>query len=128
MNKKYLPIGSIVKLKNKDVLIMVTGYYSVEYEENVMIYDYSDCLYPEGLMVKNGICSFNQSDIDNVIFKGYESDSYNTLVNNFDNKDTLEEKSINLDNIEDLFGEDTKTTEEFEIPHYKFDENGIIIN
>ena len=51
MNKKYLPIGSIVKLKNKDVLIMVTGYYSVEYEENVMIYDYSGCLYPEGLMV-----------------------------------------------------------------------------
>ena len=43
-------------------------------------------------------------------------------------KDTLEEKSINLDNIEDLFGEDIKTTEEFEIPHYKFDENGIIIN
>ena len=33
MNKKYLPIGSIVKLKNKDVLIMVTGYYSVEYEQ-----------------------------------------------------------------------------------------------
>ena len=37
-------------------------------------------------------------------------------------------KLIDLDNIEDLFGEDTKTTEEFEIPHYKFDENGIIIN
>ena len=128
MNKKYLPIGSIVKLKNKDVLIMVTGYYSVEYEKNVMIYDYSGCLYPEGLMVKNGICSFNHSDIDNVIFKGYESDSYNTLVNNFDSKDTLEEKSIDLDNIEDLFGKDTKTTEEFEIPLYKFDENGIIIN
>jgi len=116
MNKKYLPIGSIVKLKNKDVLIMITGYYSVEYEENVMIYDYSGCLYPEGLMVKNGICSFNHSDIDNVI------------VNNFDSKDTLEDKLIDLDNIENLFGEDTKTTEEFEIPHYKFDANGIIIN
>ena len=37
MNKKYLPIGSIVKLKNKDVLIMVTGYYSVEYEDIMAI-------------------------------------------------------------------------------------------
>ena len=41
MNIRYLPIGSVIKLKNNNKSIMITGYYSVEYARDLEIYDYS---------------------------------------------------------------------------------------
>ena len=40
MPSKYLPLGSIVKLKNSDKKLMIIGYYSLEYNNSVKIYDY----------------------------------------------------------------------------------------
>ena len=87
MNKRYLPIGSVIKLKNKDKSIMITGYYSVEYENDLEIYDYSGCAYPEGVMIKSSYCSFNQSDIKKVLFEGYKTVEYTNLTNNLNELD-----------------------------------------
>ena len=131
MNKRYLPIGSVIKLKNKDKSIMITGYYSVEYENDLEIYDYSGCAYPEGVMIKSSYCSFNQKDIKEVLFEGYKTEEYTKLTNDLNdidneiiNSDTkyIESKNIELDKIDN-----SNKKEDFVLPHYEFDENGVII-
>ena len=198
MEEKYLPIGSIVKLKNNDNEIMIAGYYSVEYNDMVEIYDYLGCLYPEGLLLKNDFISFNHDDIANCVFKGFENEKFVAMKKKFlnDGIEEISEENSSLDikknsddileivedspnnnvsifatveteNLDDdivaktnaevnkLFDnntnffsteEDVKNSnedetieplqmiseepkkEEFTMPHYRFDENGIIIS
>lgn len=131
MNKRYLPIGSVIKLKNNNKMIMITGYYSVEYENDLEIYDYSGCAYPEGVMIKSSYCSFNQSDIKEVLFEGYKTKEYTKLTNGLNEIDSeivdgdtkyFDDKKIELDKIEN-----SNKKEDFVLPHYEFDENGVII-
>ena len=198
MEEKYLPIGSIVKLKNNDNEIMIAGYYSVEYNDMVEIYDYLGCLYPEGLLLKNDFISFNHDDIVNCVFRGFENEKFVAMKKKFLNDgieeiseenssldirknnddileivedspnnnvsifDTTETESLDddivaktnaevnklFDNNTNFFSteEDVKNSnedetieplqmiseepkkEEFTMPHYRFDENGIIIS
>ena len=129
MNIRYLPIGSVVRLKNNDKMIMITGYYSVEYARDLEIYDYSGCAYPEGVMIKSSCCSFNQSDIKEVLFEGYKTDEYKTLTNGLNEIDEEimtggEPQEIVLDELD---GDKEKEKENKSVKHYTFDENGILI-
>lgn len=129
MNKRYLPIGSVIKLKNNNKSIMITGYYSVEYARDLEIYDYSGCAYPEGVMIKSSCCSFNQSDIKEVLFEGYKTDEYKTLTNGLNEIDEEimtggEPQEIVLDELD---GDKEKEKEDKSFKHYTFDENGILI-
>ena len=54
MEEKLLPIGSVVKLKNG--------------QKN--IWDYSGCLYPEGMLTSEANYVFNHSQIEEVHFIG----------------------------------------------------------
>lgn len=129
MNKRYLPIGSVIKLKNNNKSIMITGYYSVEYARDLEIYDYSGCAYPEGVMIKSSCCSFNQSDIKEVLFEGYKTDEYKTLTNGLNEID--EEIMTGGEPQEIVFDEldsnKEKEKEDKSFKHYTFDENGILI-
>lgn len=129
MNIRYLPIGSVVKLKNNDKMIMITGYYSVEYARDLEIYDYSGCAYPEGVMIKSSCCSFNQSDIKEVLFEGYKTDEYKTLTNGLNEIDEEimtggEPQEIVLDELD---SDKEKVNEVKSFKHYTFDENGKLI-
>ena len=74
MEKKYLPIGSVCTIKGQAKKIMITGYYSVEYNGNLKIKDYSGCFYPEGMLLPNSVISFNHSEIENIDFLGYKNE------------------------------------------------------
>ena len=129
MNIRYLPIGSVIKLKNNNKSIMITGYYSVEYANDLEIYDYSGCAYPEGVMIKSSCCSFNQSDIKEVLFEGYKTDEYKTLTNGLNEIDEEimtggEPQEIVLDELD---SNKEKVNEDKSFKHYTFDENGILI-
>lgn len=130
MDKRYLPIGSVVKLKNKNKTLMITGYYSVEYDNDLEIYDYSGCAYPEGIMIKSSCCSFNQKDIETVLFEGYKTIEYTKLTNGLNDIDNeivegnikyCENEELNHDKLE------KDKVDDFIIPHYEFDDDGIII-
>ncbi len=111
MPSKYLPIGSIVKLKNNDKKIMIIGYYSLEYNNSVKIYDYVGCSYPEGMLVRNNSYSFNHGDIASVVFTGYLDTAYNRLNANLldqNNNDEGMEKPSSFVNV-------------------KFDKNGVVV-
>ena len=129
MNKRYLPIGSVIKLKNNNKSIMITCYYSVEYARDLEIYDYSGCAYPEGVMIKSSCCSFNQSDIKEVLFEGYKTDEYTTLTNSLNEIDEEimtggEPQEIVFDELD---SDKEKVNEVKSFKHYTFDENGKLI-
>ncbi len=129
MNIRYLPIGSVVKLKNNNKIVMITGYYSVEYARDLEIYDYSGCAYPEGVMIKSSCCSFNQSDIKDVLFEGYKTEEYKTLTNGLNEIDEEimtggEPQEIVLDELD---SDKEKVNEVKSFKHYTFDENGKLI-
>ena len=79
MKEKYLPIGSVVTLKDATKKIMIIGYCPVEKERNQM-YDYSACLYPEGVIDSNRILLFNHNQIATIHFIGLEDEKRNNRI------------------------------------------------
>ena len=72
MEEKFLPIGSVVKLKNGQKRLMITGFLQMEQDENgeKNIWDYSGCLYPEGMLTSEANYVFNHSQIEEIHFIG----------------------------------------------------------
>ena len=72
MEEKLLPIGSVVKLKNGQKRLMITGFLQMEQDEKGQknIWDYSGCLYPEGMLTSEANYVFNHSQIEEVHFIG----------------------------------------------------------
>ena len=52
---------------------MITGFY-IKAEGHDNMFDYSACLYPEGVISSQETGVFNHDQIDQIIFKGYESE------------------------------------------------------
>ena len=78
INDKYLPIGTIVTLKNGNHRIMITGFTAMSSEsKGEIIYDYVGCPYPEGFTSSGRMLYFYSKDIEKVNHIGY-SDSEET--------------------------------------------------
>jgi len=74
MIRDFLPIGSVVMLKNAEKPLMIYGIKQLDTDNPDTEYDYIGVLYPEGNIGSDFQYLFNHSDIDNVLFKGYESE------------------------------------------------------
>ncbi len=75
-NNDWLPIGSIVKLKESSFRVMISGYKILK--DNTF-YDYLGFLYPVGLVHKNEGIIFKKDEIDNIVFIGYKNDLFNDI-------------------------------------------------
>ena len=71
--KEYLPIGSVVLLHNGTKKIMIYGRKQLSQNDN-QEYDYVACLFPEGNINENYTYLFNQENIREVVFRGYENE------------------------------------------------------
>lgn len=69
--ENLLPIGTIVYLQDAIKPLMIVGYFPVANDEKKR--DYSAVMYPEGLVLKDAIFSFNHKDIKKIEKKGYEN-------------------------------------------------------
>ena len=78
-----LPIGSVVLLHDTDKRIMVFGVWQKDKATDIE-YDYIGVLYPEGNIGEEGQFLFNQSDIAQVFFKGFEDDERNDFIKRLD--------------------------------------------
>lgn len=84
----FLPIGSVVLLKNgrKKVVIMGVMPSKRTADGKMVLYDYLGVPYPEGYMgAKTGLL-FRHDDISEVIFTGYtneERDIYSKVLSDF---------------------------------------------
>ena len=78
MEEKFLPIGTVVQLKNEEKNAMITGYLVFSKDSKDKIYDYSGCAYPIG--VKDDMTlGFNHDDIENVVYMGYVDEDQKRL-------------------------------------------------
>ncbi|MBO1002268.1 DUF4176 domain-containing protein [Pseudogracilibacillus auburnensis] len=66
-----LSIGSIVYLKEGTSKLMILNRGPmIKMNEEELMFDYSGCIYPQGLVPDN-VFYFNHENIDEVIFEGY---------------------------------------------------------
>ncbi|EKY29044.1 DUF4176 domain-containing protein [Clostridium celatum] len=70
---KYLPIGSVVLLKNGTKRVMIYGRKQIHIETGKE-WDYLACLYPEGNINEEFMYLFNHDQIDKVYYLGYRDD------------------------------------------------------
>ena len=71
MYEKLLPIGSVVLLRGGSKRVMIMGYIATM-EGGRDIYDYTGCLYPEGVIDDESVSFFNHDDIERVYFIGFQ--------------------------------------------------------
>lgn len=91
--EKYLPIGTVVMLKGGSKRAMIIGFCAYEDNEKSKLFDYSGCLYPEGLIASNQTLLFNHDQIEKIYYIGFvdpEEKEFkiklNNLVNSMNNK------------------------------------------
>ena len=68
---KYLPIGTIVLLKNGKKKTMITGFCTADKNKMEKFYDYNGCPYPEGIVSSNMTLLFDHNQIDKIYHLGY---------------------------------------------------------
>ena len=82
--KEYLPIGTVVRLKNGKKDIMITSYCIMPtgdvYDKDgkveingIKVFDYGATFYPEGYVASNRILAFDHEQIEEIRFMGYET-------------------------------------------------------
>lgn len=106
-NKKLLPLGSLVYLKEGTVKMLIIGrlnLLTIEEKETVL-FDYSAVMYPSGYIGEDKIYFFNEEDIDKVEFEGYSDSDNEQFVKTMleyqkDNKNTFIQG-----NVQDFLGE-----------------------
>lgn len=89
LDKKYLPIGTVVMLKGGQKRVMITGFRALATEapdkETInKIWDYSGCVYPEGLMSSDEILVFNHDQIEEIYHLGYKDEEEKEFKKKFD--------------------------------------------
>lgn len=78
--EKFLPVGSVIVLKDATKKLMITGYCSMTPEHKGKLFDYTGCLYPEGLLSSDQICLFDHEQINEIVFLGYQNDEYSDFI------------------------------------------------
>ena len=69
----FLPVGSIVRLKDATMRLIVIGYTPIE-KGKVEVWDYLGAIWPMGVITSDKNLLFNRDQVEEVIFEGY-SDS-----------------------------------------------------
>lgn len=72
--EKYLPIGTVVMLKDGKKRVMITGFLTIPNNQQNIVYDYSGCLYPEGIISSEKTLVFNHNQIKNIYHIGLIDD------------------------------------------------------
>lgn len=69
--KNYLPIGSVVLLKDSTRRVMIVGLKQKAVGTD-KIWDYSACLFPEGILDPDRLYLFDAQQIDRLFFIGLQ--------------------------------------------------------
>ncbi|MFC0237251.1 DUF4176 domain-containing protein [Fictibacillus phosphorivorans] len=73
-NQNLLPNGSIVLLTGANKKLMIYGRKQLVISDEEIEYDYISVPYPEGHINEEHTYVFNHSDIEKIIFRGYENE------------------------------------------------------
>ncbi len=88
MSKKYLPIGTVVKLKEVDKLALIAGYFPRGTSREGYVWDYSAFPYPEGMIDNDKVIQFDNESIEKIVVMGYQDEKQmqfiRVIMNNAD--------------------------------------------
>lgn len=84
--KEYLPVGSVVFLKNGIKKAVIVGIMQgmLDKEKKMTEYDYIGVFYPEGFLSTETMFMFNHDSITDVIFRGYENSERTDFLDKLD--------------------------------------------
>lgn len=77
--EKYLPIGSVVTLKNGKKKLMIYGRRQIQTGTETE-WDYVACLYPEGNINEKYVFLFNHEKVDKVFHLGYRDEEEQEFI------------------------------------------------
>ena len=95
--KKYLPIGTIVKLKTGKRKVMITGFCLYDRDAAHTLYDYCGCAYPEGMLSTNEVNLFNHGDIETVFHLGVSDEEEKKFKVNLGSMLQIVEHNTNIE-------------------------------
>lgn len=91
---KFLPVGTVVLLKGANKRLMITGFCTIPSSaEEKKVYDYSGCLFPEGILTSDKTALFNHDMIEKIYHLGLkdeEEENFKKKLNKY-----ISEKGIN---------------------------------
>jgi len=93
-NGRFLPIGTVVMLKNGKKKVMINAYGVFATINTDKVYEYGACLYPEGVIDSSYVCAFNHSDIDKIFHLGYTSEEQSKFCNKMDKTFEMHAKKL----------------------------------
>lgn len=97
VGEKYLPLGSVVMLKGASKRLMVTGFCTMAADdESGVMFDYSGCMYPEGVISSDQTALFNHDQIEKVYHLGLvdeEEKSFKVKLNQLINSENVVSES-----------------------------------
>lgn len=76
----FLPVGSVVLLKGGKKRTVIMGILQYNVEKKDKVYDYLGVPYPHGYMGEGTSFLFNHSDIEEVVFRGYEDEERDRML------------------------------------------------
>lgn len=82
MNNKFLPVGTVVLLKDAKKKIMVSGFCCIS---DGKMYDYVGSLYPEGFVSKDNVLLFNHEDIGKIFYLGFANEENTNFMSTLNN-------------------------------------------
>lgn len=71
MTKEYLPLGTVVMLKNGKKPMIIVGYLGKNPNQPDQVFDYYAYPYPEGCMDSSIVYQFDQESIAGMLCLGY---------------------------------------------------------
>ena len=71
---KYLPVGSVVLLKNGTKRVMINGFCVIDGDQPNKIYDYSAVLFPEGNISSTQTLLFDHEQIERIDHIGLDDE------------------------------------------------------
>ena len=82
----YLPVGTVVLLKDATKKVMITGFASVSPDTGDKVYDYSGCIFPEGFVDYDEVFVFDHNQIEEICYNGYVDDECKTFMKKLENE------------------------------------------
>lgn len=76
MKEKFLPIGTVILMKDATKRLMITGYCSSTPDNPEKVYDYVACLFPEGNLAGDEVALFNHDQIGNILHMGLDDQEF----------------------------------------------------
>lgn len=85
---KYLPVGTIVKLKDATKRLMIIGFcMESKLDDKMESFDYVGCLYPEGFIDSKHIPLFNHDQIEKIYNDAFTDDETHKFMDALSNLD-----------------------------------------